>query len=205
MDRTICAQPPIRSRILCAPECAKRSSIREAEPVSPRASFRRSVASFLAAVLLLPAGAVAAGRPVLSSAASSTGVAQAAGPTDRCSRDSSLSVDKIANDLLVDRYHFGNHPVATLPHDLAWNEDPFRDVNWRERQHMLRYVMALVYQWRKTSEQPYLDRAVELVQSWLAHNPISAPASPFAWNDQATAWRTITLVCMARIVPHMPW
>ncbi len=173
--------------------------------MSLHAVARRSVALLVVTALLLPTGAVASSRPAPSTTAAVARVTQADGPTEDCPHDASVSIKQVADDLLIDRYHLGSHPVATLPHDLAWNEDPFGDVNWRERQHMLRYVMALVYQWRKTSADRYLDRALELVRSWLDHNPISAPASPFAWNDQATAWRTMTLVCMARIVPATAW
>ena len=127
------------------------------------------------------------------------------GPAGVCETDSPLSVKVTADELLLDRYHLGNHPVAVLPHVLTWSEDPFSDRNWVEKLHMMRYLMALMYQWKASSDQAYLDRALQLVRSWIARNPLDDPPSEFSWGDHSTAWRAMTMVCMAQLLPTLDW
>jgi hypothetical protein len=123
---------------------------------------------------------------------------------ERCNFDSPLPLAQTADDLMLDRYHLGPHPAVTLPHALAWTEDPLGDRQWRQKLQQLRFVMALMYRWQGTGDAAYRDRAIELVRSWVAANPRSHPASPSAWKDQVTAWRAMTLVCMAGMLPPTP-
>ena len=106
---------------------------------------------------------------------------------------------------MAGRYKLGNHPLVRLGLTPTWAEDPLRDVNWRERFHMLRFVMALMIEWQESGERRYRDRALALVQSWIARNPRSSPASHYSWGDHATAWRAMTLVCIARMLPRKRW
>ncbi len=129
----------------------------------------------------------------------------AAADDDRCNYDSPVSVRRTANDLMNDRYRLGQHRVVTLPHRLTWREDPLRDRQWRQKFHQLRYVMALMYQTRVTGQPRYRQRAMALVRSWIAANPRGAAASDSAWKDQVTAWRAMTLVCIARMGKRKAW
>jgi hypothetical protein len=127
-------------------------------------------------------------------------------PSDSCNPNTGLmSVSVAAKHLMADRYKLGNHPLVKLRHDLTWAEDPLHDVNWRERFQMLRFVMALMIEWKDSGSRSYRDRAIALVRSWIARNPRSHPASRYSWGDHATAWRTMTLVCMARMLPRTQW
>lgn len=116
-----------------------------------------------------------------------------------------MSPRDAARHLMAGRYKLGDHPLVTLGLRLKWSEDPLHDRNWRERLQMLRFPMALMIEWRDTGDRRYLDRALALVRSWIAHNPRSDPASAYSWGDHATAWRTMTLVCIARMLPRTRW
>jgi hypothetical protein len=129
----------------------------------------------------------------------------AAAAERRCNYDSPISLQQTASDLLADRYHLGQHPAVTLPHVLTWKEDPFGDRQWRQKFQQLRYVMALMYRWQDTRQAKYRHRAIQLVRSWIAANPRRHPASSSAWKDQVTAWRAMTLVCMAEMLPRLRW
>ncbi len=140
--------------------------------------------------------------PVVPLPTPPAGVARAA---ERCSYDSPVSQARTADDLLADIYHLGQHPAVTLPHDLTWREDPLGDRQWRQKLQMLRYVVALMYQWQATDDTAYRDRGIELMRSWIAANPYGSAASPSAWKDQVTAWRAMTFVCVAGLLPQKDW
>jgi hypothetical protein len=141
--------------------------------------------------LVHPANASASAAPI-------TDIGRIAG---LCGDDSPLPLRETANELLADRYHLGQHPVAALPHRLSWTEDPFGDRQWRQKLQMLRYVNALAFAWQETGDERYRSRARSLVRSWLRSNPYDAPASGAAWRSQVTAWRTMTLICLADVIP----
>ncbi len=124
---------------------------------------------------------------------------------ERCNVDSPVSLTQTADDLLIDRYHLGQHPAVTLAHVLTWAEDPLADRQWRQKFQQLRYVMALMYRWQASGEARYLDRGIDLVRAWIAANPRVGAASDSAWKDQVTAWRAMTLVCMADMLPPTGW
>jgi len=126
--------------------------------------------------------------------------------SDSCNPNTdTMSPHAAARHLMAGRYKLGQHPLVTLGRRPTWAEDPLHDRNWRERFQMLRFLMALMIEWRDSGEARYRDRALELVRSWIAHNPRSHPASGYSWGDHATAWRTMTLVCIARMLPRTPW
>ena len=129
----------------------------------------------------------------------------AAAGGERCNYDAPVSIQKAANDLMADRYRLGQHPPVKLPHRLTWREDPLGDRQWRQKFHQLRYVMALMYQSQATGQARYRKRGLEIVRSWLAANPRGSAASDSAWKDQVTAWRAMTLVCIARMVKPKAW
>jgi hypothetical protein len=155
----------------------------------------RLIAIGVSVVLVTIAGPV---MPVTSL----VGVAQAA---ERCNYDSPVSLQRTADDLLADIYHLGQHPAVKLPHDLTWREDPLGDRQWRQKLQMLRYVVALMYQWQATDDDRYRDRGIELMRSWIAANPYGSAASSSAWKDQVTAWRAMTMVCVAGLLPEKGW
>ena len=156
------------------------------------------VAGLIAAVAAMPVSVALPVRAVVADV-------QPTGTPARCNYDSPVSLQQTADDLLHDRYHLGQHPPVTLSHDLTWTEDPLHDRQWRQKLQQLRFVMALMYRWQDTGDSRYRDRGIALVRSWIAANPRGAPASDSAWKDQVTAWRAMTLVCIAGLVPRARW
>lgn len=126
--------------------------------------------------------------------------------SDSCNPNTgTMSVHDAALHLMAGRYKLGDHPLVRLGLRPTWAEDPLHDRNWRERLQMLRFPMALMIEWQDTGSPRYRDRGLALVRSWIAHNPRSDPVSAYSWGDHATAWRTITLVCIARMLPRLSW
>jgi hypothetical protein len=123
----------------------------------------------------------------------------------RCGYDSRMGAKATAEELMADRYHLGPHRAVTLPHELSWREDPLHDRQWRYRLHMLRFVNALVDHSLTTGRDRYLRRGLGILRSWIAHNPIGSPATPAAWANMVTAWRAMTMVCVARKVSPQRW
>ena len=134
------------------------------------------------------------------------GAAARTGADNTCNANTDkLTPHVAARHLMAGRYKLGHHPLVRLGLWPSWAEDPLHDRNWRERLHMLRFLMALMIEWRDTGASRYRDRAFALLRSWIAHNPRSHPASAYSWGDHSTAWRTMTMVCMARMLPRQAW
>jgi hypothetical protein len=96
-------------------------------------------------------------------------------------------------------------PATRLPLNPTWREDPFRDVNWVYRYQTMRWVLPLIRMWHRTDDAWYIRRASYLLRDWLRDNPRHAPAVRAAWNDLATAWRTIVIACFVEAVPGSTW
>ena len=110
-----------------------------------------------------------------------------------------------ADDLLANRYTLDPHPTVELPADPAWNENPLNDRNWQYQYHSQRYVRTLLHAFLSTGDEAYRDRGSWLLHDWLQDNPRSNPPSIFSWNDHATAWRAMTLVCAAEVIGLPDW
>jgi Heparinase II/III-like protein/Heparinase II/III N-terminus len=110
-----------------------------------------------------------------------------------------------ANDMLANRYTFSNMPTVALPADPRWNESPLKSRNWEFQYHTLRFVWDLTAAFEQTGDARYLDRAGVLLRDWVEDNPRRGGRSVFSWNDHATAWRAVVLVCAAELLPREPW
>ena len=60
-------------------------------------------------------------------------------------------------------------------------------------------MLPLVQRWLETGEPSYRDRAMAVARSWVLHDPPSAPASDFSWDEHATALRAVVLTCLAQL------
>jgi hypothetical protein len=118
-----------------------------------------------------------------------------------------FSTDPIAraDELLLNVYRLAPHPAVTLPRDLAWNEDPLGDQSWQHLLHSMDYIRDLLEAAARTGNSGYSDRAVALLQDWLAHNPKIDPPSHFSWNDHSTAWRGYALACTKDVLGPSDW
>jgi hypothetical protein len=135
--------------------------------------------------------------------AASVGPLSAAGETGPSCNLPGDSV-RTADQLMDGVYRFNPFAAVRLRYPLTWTEDPFESANWRFQFQSLTWVLPLIKAWEITGETGYRDRALSLVRSWVRHNPQDDPASDFSWNDHSTAWRAITLVCIAQAVPPGP-
>lgn len=168
-----------------------------------RGSSRALTALVLALVMTIGVGATGVAHPVMRERPTDVGNAAR---SDSCEPNTDTMTPRVAaGHLMAGRYKLGHHPLVSLGLRPTWSEDPLRDRNWRERLHMLRFLMALMIEWHDSGDRRYRDRALALVRSWIAHNPRSDPASAYSWGDHATAWRTMTLVCIARMMPRQTW
>ena len=82
-------------------------------------------------------------------------------------------------------------PNWAMPDDPDWNENPYLDANWEFMYHSMPYVVDLFAGWKETGDQAMLDRAMFLVQDWVADNPRDAGRSAYSWNDHSTALRAL--------------
>jgi hypothetical protein len=121
-------------------------------------------------------------------------------PTCNLPGDSVQTADQLMDDV----YRFDPFPAVRLRYPLSWTEDPFGSANWRFQFQSLTWVLPLIKAWEITGVTEYRDRAMSLVRSWVRHNPQDDPASDDSWDDHATAWRAITLVCIAQAVSPGP-
>ena len=109
-----------------------------------------------------------------------------------------------ADALIHNRYTLSPHPTVTLPVNLTWREDPFRDLDWVLQFQSLRWTVPLLVAWKKTRDQRYLARFEAILRDWLRDNGDRAAAAPGAWDDHSTAWRAMTLACAYETL-HAGW
>ncbi|SEH06304.1 heparinase II/III family protein [Candidatus Venteria ishoeyi] len=79
---------------------------------------------------------------------------------------------------------------VTLPSNLSWSEDPFKDRNWRFWFHSWKFTDCLLSGYTEFQEQWYLKRLKWLVSDWWKDNfRPEFPAKEFSWHDHSTAKR----------------
>jgi heparinase II/III-like protein len=163
----------------------------------------------LGALLLVPLAVASAASPALAwsdAAASDLEPSAATALSTDCTSDKDAAVTKQRSDeLLANRYTLSPHPTVTLPANPTWREDPLRDDNWKFQFHTVRFVRYLMSTWGSTAAVRYRDRAAFLLYDWWRDNPRSAPASVWAWNDHATAWRAMMYACFYRALGSPTW
>ena len=120
-------------------------------------------------------------------------------------REACAPLGNDAAALMADRYTFHPHATVRLPHDPTWAENPLKDGNWQYQFHSLRFLRTLIGAWRDTGDIAYRDRAIELLRDWLADNPRTGSPSPYSWNDHSTAWRAMTMACVAEAIGLPDW
>lgn len=103
------------------------------------------------------------------------------------------------------RYTFSKHPEVELPGALSWSEDPFSSRSWQFNLHSLRPVEQLLGAYVETSEPAFLERAKELIESWIDHNVTLPPPSDLSWHDHATAKRLTQMVLFWQHRDRVTW
>lgn len=104
----------------------------------------------------------------------------------------------VANKLMQGYLVLSPHPEWQLPSNLEWDEDPFKQRNWRAQLHMLRWVDPL----RRVG----LDGNVDAVTHWWKHvsswlRKDFSSSNHFAWMDMVDGLRAKELVLGYPLVP----
>lgn len=98
--------------------------------------------------------------------------------------------------LLAGSLTLSPHPAWTIPSELTWDEDPFKQTNWRFQLHCLHWIDPLrrVALLAPSSTVGKQASALwnHMVRSWVAAKTRSSDG--VAWGNMATGLRAITLV-----------
>jgi hypothetical protein len=108
-------------------------------------------------------------------------------------KDSADKVLENAQGFMLFKHKYYKYPVAQLPENYDWNEDPFNDPSWSFRLHNMGYVVSLSRAYEISRKNDYLARAEFLILDWINDNRLYLfePPSEFSWNDHSTAFRLI--------------
>jgi hypothetical protein len=99
----------------------------------------------------------------------------------------------VADGIMNDVWPARGFPAAKLAWPLTWNEDPYDDAFFRFMFYSLRYTEHLLFAYRSTGEQRYLDKLYAILRSFIANEP-GRPYDHHRFdNEHATAYRTMVL------------
>jgi hypothetical protein len=99
----------------------------------------------------------------------------------------------VADGIMNDVWPARGFPAAKLAWPLTWNEDPYNDAFFRFMFYSLRYTEHLLFAYRTTNEQRYLDKLYAILRSFIAHEPDRAYDHHKLDNEHATAYRVMVL------------
>lgn len=91
------------------------------------------------------------------------------------------------------------HPTWSLPRQLSWAEDPFKDKNWRYQLHMLRWLAPLVDAGR-AGDRKSAEAWLSYASDWIKKNPPGAGKDPAAWANMVDGVRAFHLIRAAPMV-----
>ncbi|MBV7294239.1 heparinase II/III domain-containing protein [Corynebacterium sp. TAE3-ERU16] len=109
------------------------------------------------------------------------------------------SDERLCNELLMGQLTLDPHPSWSMPEELTWNEDPFRQPNWRFQFHALRWIDPL----RRRAIEGSFTAAhtwLKISESWIDSKIQSE--DKYAWMDMADGLRVIELVLGYPIIPE---
>lgn len=101
--------------------------------------------------------------------------------------------------LLSGRVIMSPHPEWSLPPEIDWAADPFRDVNWRSQYHMLRWLDPLRRAAARGDDEAFA-MWLRYVRDWVHSNPRDNPAHEWVWSDMVDGIRAIQLCLAAPLV-----
>jgi hypothetical protein len=107
--------------------------------------------------------------------------------------------------ILDDVADFDSFPVIRIGDgsgDIGWAADPFNHASWRLMLHSLRWTMPLLWEYRDTHDQIYLDKWNAIVQDWITDNRF-ATLLPSA--QEGVAMRVVVMLCAYELEPDEPW
>jgi hypothetical protein len=100
-----------------------------------------------------------------------------------------------ANDLLRDVWpaRSPRKPVK-LDWPLSWTEDPYTDAYWRFYFYALRPTSSLLWAYRTTGDDRYLQRLIAILRSFAAYDKVRPVDKLTFDNKHAAAYRAMVLV-----------
>ncbi len=99
----------------------------------------------------------------------------------------------IADGIVSDIWPARGFPAAKLTWPLTWTEDPYNDAFFRFMFYSLRYTEHLLFAYRQTHEQRYLDKLFAILRSYIAYEPKRPYDHHKFDNEHATAYRAMVL------------
>lgn len=79
--------------------------------------------------------------------------------------------------------------------NILWDEDPYKDNTWCFYLHSLDIVGYLMNAYELKSKVKYLQKAQEIIESWIKANPTKEKQmSPAAWKDHSVANRVVNMI-----------
>ncbi len=80
-------------------------------------------------------------------------------------------------------------PSKKLGVPPPWNVNPLNNRSWDFQRHALRWMRPLVKAWKCEGDAESLALATRTIEDWIRTNSKAPGASPYAWDDHATAQR----------------
>ncbi|MEV0383745.1 heparinase II/III family protein [Nonomuraea sp. NPDC050643] len=104
-------------------------------------------------------------------------------------------------EVMNGKVRFVGLPPVDLGERIDWTANPHGNRSWALNLHSLRWLGRLVAEFERSGGQAYLDRAADLADHWMRHNPRGVPGiSRWAWAEHAVALRAPALVCLSEHV-----
>lgn len=100
-----------------------------------------------------------------------------------------------ANDVLEGRLALAGRPAVQIRSDDWW-ADPFQDPTWQLELQSLEHARTLLTAWSLTRRPEYLERARDIVLSWIGFDRWWPFGGGFMWNDHAAAARAVTIATL---------
>jgi len=99
----------------------------------------------------------------------------------------------IADGIVNDIWPARGFPAVKIAWPLKWTEDPYNDAFFRFMFYSLRYTEHLLFAYRNTKDQKYLDKLYAILRSYIAYQP-NRPYDHHKFdNEHATAYRSMVL------------
>lgn len=89
------------------------------------------------------------------------------------------------------------HPLwPTVKYNkISWDEDPFNDITWCFYLHSLDLIGYLMNAYEVESNNDYLIKSQEIIESWIKANPSEENQMSFyAWKDHSVANRVVNMI-----------
>lgn len=139
-------------------------------------------------------------RPAPTSAAYSRDMAERlafGAPFDPTSQDARKVQELLAGSLALHP-----NPTWSMPAEITWYENPFKEPNWVAQFHMLRWLDPLRRQAQKGRHE-LMDLWLSIAESWIEKNPPGRGRANYSWADMIEAARAMTFAFALPVVEDL--